>query len=436
MATLGCKVNQFESAAIEELARARGYDIVPFTRSADAYIINTCSVTAKADFQSRQLIRRAMRTNPSARVLVTGCYVQTAVDDFSDFLRFEDICLVGNGEKYRILDYIEPDPVSSFTAVNVGAIENTTEIAPFRVSTFPRHTRAFLRIQDGCNVFCSYCVVPYARGRSRSLDFQEVIHQAERLAENGYREIVLTGINLGAYGKDLKPGSSLLDVVQELEKKQICRIRLSSIEPAEISHELIKFIKESKYICPHFHVPLQSGSTAVLKEMNRNYTPEDYAGVIEEIHRSIPDAAIGTDVMVGFPGESEKEFEDTEKLISSLPISYLHVFRYSQRKGTRAVGHRGQVAHQAATARAKKLQELGTAKRKGFYLSNLGRKTSLLIEGRHKNSRLFKGLTPNYIPVLIEKEPAASKIVNVTLCRVLGDQVIGAVEDVARKMDD
>ncbi|MDD5154056.1 MAG: tRNA (N(6)-L-threonylcarbamoyladenosine(37)-C(2))-methylthiotransferase MtaB [Desulfovibrionales bacterium] len=427
--TLGCKVNQFESAAIEEQLRAKGHTIVPFSQPADAYIINTCTVTAKADFQSRQLIRRAMRTNPAARIIATGCYVQTASRELLEFCQAGNVCLVGNDRKFNLANYLRPhNPDNSFE-IYVGAIEEVTDICPFTVEHFPRRTRAFLRIQDGCNAFCSYCIVPYARGRSRSLPPVEVLKQVARLVEGGYQEIVFSGINLGRYGRDLTPPASLYELLVSLEKVNgLRRIRISSIEPTEITKELVTFMAGSEVICPHFHIPLQSGSTEALKRMNRHYTAEFYKDMIGMIHDAIPMAAIGTDVMVGFPGEGEKEFKETYDLLSELPITYLHVFRYSARPGTAACAFPESVNAKATTLRAGQLKEMGLLKKKTFYFRNLGQETSVLIEGRDRHSKLYKGLTPNYIPVLIDtKGVSISGMIDVKIERILSDQVIGVL---------
>ncbi len=425
--TLGCKVNQFESAAIEKQLRERGYTVVPFSQPAEAYIINTCAVTAKADYQSKQLIRRAMRNNPAARIIVTGCYVQTASREMLEFCYAGNVCLVGNDQKMNIVNYIVPrEPQTSFE-IYVGTIKDVKSISPFVVERFPRRARAFLRVQDGCNAFCSYCIVPYARGRSRSLPPAAAVEQARRMVESGHQEIVVTGINLGRYGLDLTPPTSLYELLVFLEKAEgLRRLRISSLEPTEITEQMITLIAKSKVICPHFHIPLQSGNAEILKKMNRHYAPEFYENLINRIHQAIPNAAIGADVMVGFPGEGEEEFKDTYDMVSSMPLTYLHVFRYSPRRGTVACAFPETTNAKTATMRAKQLKELGLLKKKAFYFRNLGQKTSLLLEGRDRHSRLYKGLTPNYIPVLIDPTGLSmSGIIDVNIERILGDQVIG-----------
>ncbi|MDO9462711.1 MAG: MiaB/RimO family radical SAM methylthiotransferase, partial [Deltaproteobacteria bacterium] len=347
-----------------------------------------------------------------------------------EFCQAGNVCLVGNDQKFNLANYLIPhNPDNSFE-IYVGAIEEVKNICPFTVGHFPRRNRAFLRIQDGCNAFCSYCIVPYARGRSRSLTPVEALKQAERLVvEGGYQEIVLTGINLGRYGRDITPSTSLYELLVSLEKVNgLRRIRLSSIEPAEITKELVTFMAKSKVICPYFHIPLQSGSTETLKRMNRHYTAEFYRDMIGMIHDAIPMAAIGTDVMVGFPGEGEKEFKETYDLLSELPITYLHVFRYSARRGTAACAFPESANAKAATLRAGQLKEMGLLKKKTFYFRNMGQETSVLIEGRDRHSKLYKGLTPNYIPVLIDtKGVSINGMINVKIERILGDQVIGVL---------
>lgn len=425
--TLGCKVNQFESAALEEKLRAEGHTIVPASYKADVYIINTCTVTGRADFQSRQLIRRALRTNPFARIIVTGCYVQTGAREILDKYHSGNICLVGNDQKAKIPDYLTAMEGTSLE-LYIGSIREIKDISPFAVDKYSRHTRAFLRVQDGCNAFCSYCIVPYARGRARSLPISEAVKQARQLVANDHQEIVLTGINLGRYGTDLAPRASLFELLVQLERCGPSRIRISSIEPTELTDEIIDLVAESRIICPHFHIPLQSGSREILKRMNRHYTPVEYRTLVNRIHAAIPQAAIGLDVMVGFPGEREEEFKETYDLISELPVSYLHVFRYSPREGTVACAFPQRVGSQTASARAKHLQELGLVKKKSFYFSNIGVETTLLLEGRYKKSKLYKGLTSNYVPVLVDlKDRNPEGLVDVRIERIVGDQVVGTV---------
>lgn len=425
--TLGCKVNQFESAALEEKLRAEGHTIVPASCKADVYIINTCTVTGRADFQSRQLIRRALRTNPFARIIVTGCYVQTGAREILDEYHSGNICLVGNDQKAKIPDYLTAMEGASLE-LYIGSIREIKDISPFAVEKYSRHTRAFLRVQDGCNAFCSYCIVPYARGRARSLPISEAVKQARQLVANGHQEIVLTGINLGRYGTDLTPKASLFELLVQLERCGPSRIRISSIEPTELTDDIIDLVAESRIICPHFHIPLQSGSGEILKRMNRHYTPVEYRTLVNRIHAAMPQAAIGLDVMVGFPGEKEKEFKETHDLISELPVSYLHVFRYSPREGTVACAFPQRVGSQTASARAKQLQELGLVKKKSFYFSNIGAETTLLLEGRYKKSKLYKGLTSNYVPVLVDlKDRNPAGLVHVRIERIVGDQVVGTV---------
>jgi threonylcarbamoyladenosine tRNA methylthiotransferase MtaB len=411
--TLGCKVNQFESETLEQALVDQGYRLAGGKDAADICIINTCTVTQKASMQSRQAIRQAIRANPGARILVTGCYAQTEPEAIQSIAGVHDI--VGHSDKIII-----PEILSlAETGKNESAEERVAvDRRPLTVkvngqrSTVPefhlqkRHarTRPFLKIQDGCNAFCTYCIVPYARGRSRSLPMEAVLKSIGRLKADGIHEIVLTGIHIGQYGLDLKPGTSLTDLLAAIEAAGLMeRIRISSIEPVEISDELIDRVAGSRVFCHHFHIPLQSGDNDVLKRMNRPYTREMFYNLVTRIHDRIPDAAIGADVLVGFPGESDAAFDQTFSLVASLPITYLHVFPFSPRKGTPAHGFLNQVPHATVKTRCSALRTLGKAKKKSFYRSHIGKEAEILIEGiRDKASGLLKGLTSNYIPVMVE----------------------------------
>jgi threonylcarbamoyladenosine tRNA methylthiotransferase MtaB len=385
--------------------------------------------------QSRQAIRQAIRANPGARILVTGCYAQTEPEAIQSIAGVHDI--VGNNDKIKI-----PERLSQTEALKYQSDEKPKSLktdAPRRVSTedptFPvfrasplpnvalhsgqSRTRPFLKIQDGCNAFCTYCIVPYARGRSRSMPMEAVLESIGRLKADGIHEIVLTGIHLGHYGLDLKPDTCLTALLAAVEAAGLMeRIRISSIEPAEVSDELIDRIAGSRAFCRHFHIPLQSGDNDVLKRMNRPYTRELFQNLVLRIHDRIPDAAIGADVLVGFPGESDAAFDQTFSLIESLPITYLHVFPFSPRKGTPAHGFSNQVPHATVKTRCSALRTLGKAKKKSFYRSHIGKEAEILIEGvRDEITGLLKGLTSNYIPVMVEGKdhlkntPAKTRII-------------------------
>ena len=414
ISTLGCKVNQYESAGILERLDKGVFLQVPFNTKADCYIINTCTVTSRTDYQSRQLIRRAIRTNPDASVIVTGCYAQVAPQDIA---RIPGVTFVlGNAEKERIPEIIQ-HIVKGDPQVLVSDICKARELSGFSPLKFPGHTRAFLKIQDGCNSFCSYCIVPYARGPSMSLPESEVFGKIEMLARSGYKEIVLTGIHLGAYGQDHIPPSSLFNILERVENnKTIERLRLSSIEITEVTDDVIRLMKKGTVICRHLHIPFQSGDDNILSAMKRNYDSIFFKNRLEEICRAIPDIALGTDVMVGFPSEREEEFNNTLRLIEELPVAYLHVFPYSERPGTVALRLPCRVNEAAKKRRSEILRNVGREKRKTFAERFIGQKLTVLVEDKKdKETGCMKGFSDNYIPVLIRNGNSSlvNSIVNV-----------------------
>ena len=414
ISTLGCKVNQYESAGILERLDKGVFLQVPFNTKADCYIINTCTVTSRTDYQSRQLIRRAIRTNPDASVIVTGCYAQVAPHDIA---RIPGVTFVlGNAEKEHIPEIIK-HIVKGDPQVLVSDICKARELSGFSPLKFPGHTRAFLKIQDGCNSFCSYCIVPYARGPSRSLPESEVFNKIDMLARSGYKEIVLTGIHLGAYGQDHIPPSSLFNILERVENnKTVERLRLSSIEITEVTDDVIRLMKKGTVICRHLHIPFQSGDDNILSAMKRNYDSIFFKNRLEEICRAIPDIALGTDVMVGFPSEREEEFNNTLRLIEELPVAYLHVFPYSERPGTVALRLPGRVNEAAKKRRSEILRNVGREKRKTFAERFIGQKLTVLVEDKKdKETGCMKGFSDNYIPVLIRNGNSSlvNSIVNV-----------------------
>ena len=401
--TLGCKVNQYDSATIEETLKKKGHRIVDFKTEADVYIINTCTVTHKTDYQSRQLIRRAQKKNPAAQIIVTGCYAQVAAQSLQEIPGVS--LILGNREKHSIADFITGSPVKNASPrVMVSDIEEKTSFQDPPLSSFSKHTRAFLKIQDGCESFCSYCIVPRARGKCRSLDPQETLKRLDTLNSQGFNEVVLTGIHLGAYGIDLTPTSSLLMLLQLMEReKPLSRIRLSSLEPMDISSELVELIASSQIICPHLHLPLQSGDSEILKRMNRPYSASDFKKLITLLVSKIPHLCLGVDVMVGFPGETEDNFNNTYKLLEQLPVSYFHVFPYSKRENTEAASFPDHIPPETAKLRRDRLIQLNKLKKYNFYSSYLGKKVTVLLEDkRDRKSGYLKGLSRNYIPVLID----------------------------------
>ena len=401
VATLGCKVNQFESEALMEALEQREYALIPFEEGADVAIINTCTVTHRADFQSRQMVRRALRSNPNSLIIVTGCYPQVEPDAFLEMKA--ELYLLGNKEKNQIPDLLSLMQKGEFPRVRVGDIQKEAHFSETPLHSFHRHTRAFLKIQDGCDACCTYCIIPHARGRSRSLQPERVIENLKGLKEKGFKEVVLTGIHLGAYGLDLHPPFPLEKLLGQLEKEETPdRIRLSSVEPGDFSPDLISTLSQSNKICPHLHISIQSGDDEILIKMNREYDCSFLSDLIRELHLRIPNLSVGADVIVGFPGETEEKFKHTCAFVESLPFSYLHVFPFSRRKGTPAFQFPQRVDEKETKKRAETMRELGKHKRRAFYRQFLNQELSVLVEDRkEKVTGRWKGLSRNYIPVLL-----------------------------------
>jgi threonylcarbamoyladenosine tRNA methylthiotransferase MtaB len=392
ISTLGCKTNQFESAAMIEQLTAAGYRVVPFTEPSDIYIVNSCTVTARTDAETRRLIRRARRLNPASRIVATGCYAQVAPGELEKMPELD--CVLGNQEKQNISALLESAEHS------VSDISSISRAEPLKLTSFAEHTRAFLQIQNGCNSFCAYCIVPYARGRSRSVRPADILQGVRDLAANGFKEVVLTGIHLGAYGLDLPSPTTLTALVREIDAESIVpRLRIGSVEPNEVSDELLNLMSTSKGICPHLHLPLQSGSDSVLNRMGRPYTAELFRSLMVKISAVMPDAFIGADVIAGFPGETEAEFAETVRLLEELPFSDLHVFPYSSRPGTRAAGMPGHIPARIVTERAARMRSIATLKKRSFLERFIGRELDVLVQGGNDTSGICRGLSRNYISV-------------------------------------
>jgi len=422
--TLGCKTNQFESAAMGEQLQSAGYQQVDFETGAELVIVNTCTVTAATDSQSRNLIRRARRFNPQARVVVTGCYAQIDPQSLS---QLPGVALViGNQEKSQLLETLTS--FDETTKIQVGDIRNSRTIEPLSLTGFDHRSRAFVQIQNGCDAFCSYCIIPYARGRSRSVSVTDIVSQLEKLSANGYPEIVLTGIHIGNYGHDLSPQIDLLYLLQQIEQSNFSgRLRLGSIEPTELPEKLYQYISAADWICPHFHIPLQSGDDEVLQWMNRRYTTAFFGDLVEKIHRLRPDAAIGLDVITGFPGETDDQFERTCHLLESLPFSHLHVFPFSKRTGTPAATMINQVSGTIIKARAARLRQIGEKKYQVFAQRFVGAELDIVIEGGENNG-LRKGLSQNYLSVVVPADIAEpGMLVRVNVSGMNKDSLIGEV---------
>ncbi len=395
--TLGCKVNQYESAFIEESLINMGCQKANQDREAKLVVINGCIVTAKASYQSRQTIRRAIRENPEAIISVIGCYGQVFPGELSKINGLD--LITGNKGKSFL-----PELLFNASHHNPPLIlkEDFGASTPFEsipIKRFSDRTRAFLKIQDGCESFCSYCIVPMARGPLRSLEPDKVLRILKGLERSGYKEVVLTGIHLGRYGSDFRNNINLTKLLIEIGKNKFSlRIRLSSLEPTEIEIGLIELMASHKWLCNHFHISLQSGDDAVLKRMNRHYTSRMFTRVVSDINRLVPDVSIGVDVLVGFPGETDRAFNNTFDLIKNMPISYLHVFPYSRREGTAAADLSGQLDHKRIKDRAFLLRVLDKKKRKIFWSSLKGETFSVLTEGWVPgDGNLIRGLSDNYV---------------------------------------
>ncbi|MBI4610004.1 MAG: tRNA (N(6)-L-threonylcarbamoyladenosine(37)-C(2))-methylthiotransferase MtaB [Candidatus Rokubacteria bacterium] len=402
-ATLGCKLNQAETQEMRGLLESRGFREVPFEAPAQVYVINTCTVTGRADFSDRQTIRRAIARNPEALVVVTGCYAQT---DPGAIARIPGVGLIlGNQEKYELAGLLDAlgNRVRPLVRVSDVSRARAVPVAPF--TRLSGRSRAFVKVQDGCQHRCAFCIVPYARGPSRSQAPERVVEQVQRLVDSGYREVVLTGVDMGHYGWDLLPRTTLAGLLRLIlrEVRGLNQLRLSSILPAYFTPELIEVVSGSPVIAPHLHVPLQSGSDRILRLMRRPYNTSIYTRLVETLSKRIPELALGTDLIVGFPGETEADFAGTRALVQALPFSYLHVFAYSDRKGTEAARLPDRVPSGVIHARSRELRTLGGTKSLEFRKTFLGRSLDLLVlETRDRASGLLAGLSGNYIEVLFD----------------------------------
>lgn len=403
--TLGCKLNFSETSTIARNLKDNGYQKVEFTDSANVYIINTCSVTANADKECRTIVKNAMKANPDGFVVVVGCYAQLKPQEIAEM---EGVDLVlGAAEKFNIAEYLDDINKKEETIVHSCEIEE----ADFYVGSYSigDRTRAFLKVQDGCDYKCTYCTIPLARGISRSDTVENVIKNANEIAQKGIKEIVLTGVNIGDYGKgefgNKKHEHTFLELVQELDQVQsIERIRISSIEPNLLKNETIEFVSNSNRFVPHFHIPLQSGSDEILKKMKRRYLSNLYLDRVTKIREVMPNACIGVDVIVGFPGETEELFMETYHFLNELPISYLHVFTYSERDNTEAIEFEGVVDQGERKRRNKMLRILSEKKRQAFYQSQLKSTQKVLWEHDNKDGKMF-GFTENYVKVQTDFNP-------------------------------
>ena len=420
--TLGCKVNQYETEAMTNLFKASGYEIREFDEKCDIYIINTCTVTSMGDRKSRQMIHRAVKQNPDAFVAVVGCYSQVSSEEVS---KIPGVSLVlGTAERSRIVELCEEQIDKEKQRVLVDDIMKKREYEDMWVSSYSSKTRAFVKIEDGCTEFCTYCIIPYARGPVRSRSIDSIVREVTALSENGFSEIVLTGIHLASYGKDNKE-FTLLDVIKEVSKVAgIKRVRLGSIEPRILTEEFIREIAGIEKMCNHFHIALQSGCDETLRRMNRKYTTEEYAQSVRLIRKYFDNPAIATDIMVGFPGETEEEFASSLKFATELRLADAHVFAYSNRKGTKADKMDNQVAKDVKEKRSRKMIAALKKTQKEYLEGYVGKRAGVLFE-QETEPGVYEGHMTNYVKVHMKSDTDLSgKIVDVNLKSVKGDCII------------
>ncbi len=396
--TLGCRLNQAETSLICNTFKEKGYAIVNFGAATDVCVINTCTVTEQADAKCRQLVRQVLKKSPDAFVAVVGCYSQMGAEALR---RINGIDLIlGTEDKMRVAEFIDVPHKLPQALVHNGRISREA-FTISSVGNYENATRANLKVQDGCDFMCTFCVIPFARGRSRSRAFWDIQREALALVERGHKELVLSGVNIGTYEFE---GKRLLDVIKMLESIDgLERIRISSIEPTTIPEALVNHMAESEKLCNHFHIPLQHGDDAVLKNMRRFYSINEYVDFLEYVQKRVPDVCLGTDVMVGFPGEDEQAFENTRRLLDALPFAYFHVFSFSERGGTPAVRMADKVEHKIKKLRSETLRVLSSEKKQRFFTAQLGKRMRVLMEERNA-SGLYQGFTDNYVRVAVESE--------------------------------
>ena len=425
---LGCKVNSYETEAMTQLLKKAGYEIVSFQDQADVYVINTCSVTNMADRKSRQMLHKAKKQNPNAVVVATGCYVQTATEKVAQDLSID--LVVGNNRKKDIVEilneyYAEKEAGEQVKEEYVIDINHTDEYEDLEISTVTEHTRAHLKIQDGCNNFCSYCIIPYARGRIRSRTMESIKAELERLSASGFKEIVLTGINLSCYDDN---GKKLIDVIEMADNVNgIERIRLGSLDPEVVTEDFVERLGKVKKICPHFHFSLQSGCDKTLKAMNRHYTSDEYYEKCQLIRKYIDNPAFTTDVIVGFPGETEEDYISSREFVKKVKFAELHVFKYSKRDGTVAAKMPNQIDEKIKTLRSEDLIKTGEELTKEFRQAKIGQDTTVLFEEKIllDNKEYWVGHTVDYIKIAVpEKENLEGQIRKVNVKDFLTNEIM------------
>ncbi|MCY6354854.1 tRNA (N(6)-L-threonylcarbamoyladenosine(37)-C(2))-methylthiotransferase MtaB [Clostridium sp. ZS2-4] len=428
-ATLGCRVNQYESEAMAENFIKSGYEVVSFSDTADVYVVNTCTVTNMSDKKSRQMISRARRLNDKAVIAAVGCYTQIAPEKVSE-IGDVDVVL-GTRNKGEIVYWVNRAREEKKQIVAVNDVLKNKVFEDLRIEEYQDKTRAFLKIQDGCNNFCSYCLIPFARGAVCSKKPERVISEVKELAAHGFKEIILSGIDISSYGVDLEEDYNLLTILQNIDEIEgIERVRIGSIGPEFFDEYIIKELGKLKKLCPHFHLSLQSGCNETLKRMNRKYSVEQYKAIVNSLRDNIEDVSITTDIIVGFPGETEEEFNKTYEFLREIKLAKMHIFKYSPRTGTKAASMEDQVDGTAKEIRSKMLIKLNEENEKEFMSKYIGRKMKVLYEQKtNEDSDMYEGYTPNYIKVLSKtKEQVKEKIINISLVEVKEEHMIGLIE--------
>ena len=406
---LGCKVNAYEVEAMQQLLEKAGYEIVPFTEGADVYLINTCTVTNIADRKSRQMLHKAKKMNPDAIVVAAGCYAQADTEKLKEDNAVD--LILGNNQKTQIVEVLEEYEKEHSKQVQVIEINHTKEYEELSIEQTAEHVRAYIKVQDGCNQFCTYCIIPFARGRVRSRKIADVLREVETLASKGYKEVVLTGIHLSSYGVDFskEERESLLSLIQAVSKVEgIQRIRLGSLEPRIITEEFLEGIVATGKVCPHFHLSLQNGCNKTLKNMNRRYSAQEYAEKCELIRKYYPAPALTTDVIVGFPMETEEDFEESYEFVKNIHFYETHIFKYSRRHGTKAAAMDGQLTEAVKTQRSEKLLELHDIRAKEYEEAMIGKTIELLLEEEieEDGKMWYVGHSREYVRAVIEKTEA------------------------------
>lgn len=425
--TLGCKVNQYETEAMEEMFLYHNYEVVDEEEVADVYVINTCTVTNMSDRKSRQFIRRSKKLNENSVIAVVGCYSQVSPEEVE---KIEGVdVIIGTSDRIRVVELCEEAKEKNEKINIVRDIKKQKTFETINIEEIKEKTRAYMKIQDGCNQYCSYCIIPYARGPIRSRERDDILEEANRLSKAGFKEIILTGIHVASYGKDLGK-LRLIDIIEDIAKIDgIERIRLSSVEPNLVDEDFMSRIVATGKVCDHFHLSLQSGSDTVLERMNRKYSSSEYYEKVELIRKHMPNAGLTTDIIVGFPGETDEEFNETMEFVKKVEFSRIHVFKYSKRDGTPAAESKDQVHGEIKNERSEKLIELASNLMENFGRKFIGKRLSVLIEEESKdNATYMEGYSTNYIRVKIEKnDDLYGKIEDVLIDKVEGEDLIGTI---------